>query len=286
METVFINISKKFDFDDVEFLKKNKIYIDINDFINQEDENISVDINGLILITLRVFNEIIKIIQTSNYQIIFHENKIFSRQLKHLKTIELSNLIELISDLYKIKLITMYDDIVDIKRDFIHDLKNKTIDCLEKYINYYLESDNYLDEIFKIEEELFAKVTINKQLTFLDCTNKYKINTKIENNFKICGIKTKNIKHILFSFKESFMDNVNLKFSIKQDKTNDTIEYISFITFLFLPIQAISGIFGMNVKVPFEDEKSLVYFFSLVGITPLIWILYSIYKQFIKIKKF
>ena len=149
METVFINISKKFDFDDVEFLKKNKIYIDINDFINQEDENISVDINGLILITLRVFNEIIKIIQTSNYQIIFHENKIFSRQLKHLKTIELSNLIELISDLYKIKLITMYDDIVDIKRDFIHDLKNKTIDCLEKYINYYLESDNYLDEIFK-----------------------------------------------------------------------------------------------------------------------------------------
>ena len=71
-----------------------------------------------------------------------------------------------------------------------------------------------------------------------------------------------------------------------ETEANDTIEYISFITFLFLPIQAISGIFGMNVKVPFEDEKSLVYFFSLVGITPLMWILYSIYKQFIKIKKF
>lgn len=52
---------------------------------------------------------------------------------------------------------------------------------------------------------------------------------------------------------------------------NNTQLYMTYITMLLLPIQIISGLFGMNVRVPWEHKNTLVHFYMLTFSTPIIY---------------
>ena len=48
-------------------------------------------------------------------------------------------------------------------------------------------------------------------------------------------------------------------------ETNRTLSKITFLATILVPLNLISGTFGMNVRVPFEDEESLGPFFGIIG---------------------
>lgn len=196
----------------------------------------------------------------------------------------ISTLISNSLTLLKSDLTEIYDNISLIKKDLIHDLKSTTSEAVDKYMRYFLISDEYMDRVVRIEEEIIRKEVIYRCLC--DIYNRLDNNpTYCEKNLNVDILFNTlksflfNTKHSLTSFRTCFMENMNIKYSIKNDKVNKTIEWISLITFLFLPIQAISGIFGMNVRVPFENEKSLGYFCVLVMITPVSWMMFYGWKK-------
>ncbi|KAL0937225.1 CorA-like Mg2+ transporter [Colletotrichum truncatum] len=49
-------------------------------------------------------------------------------------------------------------------------------------------------------------------------------------------------------------------------KTNNTLAKITFLGSVFVPLNLISSLFGMNVKVPWQGEDSLVPFYGIVGV--------------------
>ncbi|KAI1268444.1 cora-domain-containing protein [Xylariaceae sp. FL1019] len=49
-------------------------------------------------------------------------------------------------------------------------------------------------------------------------------------------------------------------------KTNAALTKITFIATVIVPLNIVTGLFGMNVLVPFRDANSLAPFFSIVGI--------------------
>ncbi|OQS55658.1 hypothetical protein EHP00_2013 [Ecytonucleospora hepatopenaei] len=198
-----------------------------------------------------------------------------------------------------------------LKNEFNLKLRSRTLENNHSYTKYLSKIDNYLDDIINVEQEIIAienyityirnntnklynSNLYNSNIHNLNNTNNLNnsnnlYNSNINNlNNTILSIKynklirlIKSSKTCMFKFKSTYTESMDLKFAIKQDKVNDTIQKISLVTFLFLPIQAISGIFGMNIAVPFEHEKSLKYFYGLILITPICYIGYYIgYKVY------
>ncbi|KAF3770310.1 hypothetical protein M406DRAFT_271449 [Cryphonectria parasitica EP155] len=49
-------------------------------------------------------------------------------------------------------------------------------------------------------------------------------------------------------------------------RANKVLSKITFLASIIVPLNVITGLFGMNVTVPFDDSGSLVPFFSIVGV--------------------
>ncbi len=58
------------------------------------------------------------------------------------------------------------------------------------------------------------------------------------------------------------------------NKLNRIMQILAALTVVFIPFQTISSMFGMNVEVPFEGQKSLLPFFSLIAMSSLISVLF------------
>jgi magnesium transporter len=52
------------------------------------------------------------------------------------------------------------------------------------------------------------------------------------------------------------------------------------IATMFLPLQVISGIFGMNVQVPWQDMETINPFYGVVGFMVLVaFLFYRLFKR-------
>ncbi|RDW63222.1 magnesium transporter CorA family protein [Aspergillus mulundensis] len=55
----------------------------------------------------------------------------------------------------------------------------------------------------------------------------------------------------------------NMRLSVR---LNDGLSKVTVLATIFVPLQMITGLFGMNVTVPGQDVASLVWFFGIVGV--------------------
>lgn len=71
-----------------------------------------------------------------------------------------------------------------------------------------------------------------------------------------------------------FLALVNMEQSREGNEMNKVMKRFTIITFIFLPMQTVAGLWGMNVPVPFQDEKKLWPFFLLCIVGPIISMVY------------
>lgn len=48
-------------------------------------------------------------------------------------------------------------------------------------------------------------------------------------------------------------------------ESNDAISKLTILSTVILPLNVVTGLWGMNVTVPGQDEGTLIWFYSLVG---------------------
>ncbi|KAG9290402.1 hypothetical protein G9A89_007133 [Geosiphon pyriformis] len=78
-----------------------------------------------------------------------------------------------------------------------------------------------------------------------------------------------NINHcenILGRSHSTYLAQISIEITQLSNKTNDAIGKLSVFATILLPSTLIAGIFGMNVKVPGDDQDDLVWFFWIVGL--------------------
>ncbi|ORD94385.1 MNR2 [Enterospora canceri] len=233
--------------------------------------------NDLSEIRLRVFGEFIWIdLVDEDVLVGYQENSIFIGLIDD-SVENIDQIFTLVIDQYLARISKVWEGIRIIKQDHIESMRSHRTNRIDQYVRYASESSRILQDVYDIENEVIAKNEIFNKMA-----------TKLSNSSRI-GIKLaqirkhiKNIKRSIDTFRQTFIGYLDVKYTLKTDKLNDSIGYITFITFLFLPIQAISGLFGMNVRVPFEGEDSLKYFILLTLITPLFYLVLYLYKRNIK----
>lgn len=87
---------------------------------------------------------------------------------------------------------------------------------------------------------------------------------------------------ILERSQDLFLALVDMEQSREANCMNKVMNRFSQIAFVFLPCQTIAGLWGMNVKVPWQDEKSIFWFWFLCMLGPffsvLLYFMYGHYK--------
>ncbi|KAM0675936.1 CorA metal ion transporter [Gurleya vavrai] len=78
---------------------------------------------------------------------------------------------------------------------------------------------------------------------------------------------------------------VNMVQSREGNAMNKSMKWFTMITFIFLPCQTVSGLWGMNVKVPGEGTGDLYWFWILTAIGPLLSLLYFFSNNLISFRK-
>lgn len=71
-----------------------------------------------------------------------------------------------------------------------------------------------------------------------------------------------------------FLALVNMEQSREGNEMNKVMKRFTIITFIFLPMQTVAGLWGMNVKVPFQEYGGLLPFVCLVIAGSMISIMY------------
>jgi Mg2+ and Co2+ transporter CorA len=70
-------------------------------------------------------------------------------------------------------------------------------------------------------------------------------------------------KKLILLSDESYNHVVQNALNINSDKMNNAMRGLATISTLFLPFTVVSGVFGMNVKVPMRDDNNLAPFLCL-----------------------
>jgi magnesium transporter len=82
---------------------------------------------------------------------------------------------------------------------------------------------------------------------------------------------------ILERSQDLFLALVDMEQSKEANRTNMVMKRVTQATFIFLPLQAVAGLWGMNVRVPWRDSESVWCFWVLAAIGPLFNLLYWAY---------
>jgi Mg2+ and Co2+ transporter CorA len=90
--------------------------------------------------------------------------------------------------------------------------------------------------------------------------------------------------HILERSLNTFLAMASVQQSLEANDMGKFMKCISEVALIFLPVQAIGGFLGMNVMVPYQEEKSTVPFWCIVamslGIAALLYILRHYFSNF------
>lgn len=91
--------------------------------------------------------------------------------------------------------------------------------------------------------------------------------------------------NVLERCQDLFIALVNLENSREDRAMNKVIHKLTIVTFIFLPLQAVSGLWGMNVKVPFQNTDNVLYFWLLALIGPFFSLMYFLLPVLLNRKK-
>lgn len=88
------------------------------------------------------------------------------------------------------------------------------------------------------------------------------------------------VKETIKLSQDTYTCIVNSQMNDKSNDLNEAMRVFASIATMFLPLQVISGIFGMNVKVPMQYVDSIGPFYYVVGGMGLFMlVLYLVFKR-------
>lgn len=187
--------------------------------------------------------------------------------------------------------------------EFLQDCKFIS-DDLHQVINNIRDvskaDENNIEEILRGNFDLVYRMyqlknTIRPKVNILyvikrRCAKRMRKNVSIHLNecytdFKKQEKVVKEYNNILERCQDVCLAIVNMLQSKEGNAMNKSMKWFTTLTFLFLPCQTISGLWGMNVKVPGQDSTGLFWFWSLSLSGFVFSFLYIYSKYFIKLKK-
>jgi Mg2+ and Co2+ transporter CorA len=185
--------------------------------------------------------------------------------------------------------------------DLIYNILLISLEKLEEFCDYltresemlkniYLElsqdeKDNFFKKIHSIEVslQLLSQETFLRR-KFLKFANiKFKSYNKITKNFYFnksfnffieimiarliqIELNFKKLKNVINMIKDNFNIVVDDNQEKEDNRLNDTMKILAILTAIFTPYQVITGIYGMNIKLPFgaSSHSSFIPFFCVV----------------------
>lgn len=134
----------------------------------------------------------------------------------------------------------------------------------------------YLHQVFILKQYTRPKIKILRKFLKTDFPK-----TPVKKPLKMCIKDFLDIRSMLGEAKRSFERNQDMILGLRDielaeqsHQMNMIMNRISKITFFFLPIQCVAGVWGMNVRVPWQNEDSVVYFWLLTLCGPMLCFLY------------
>ncbi|KAG0418944.1 putative metal ion transporter C17A12.14 [Dictyocoela roeselum] len=198
---------------------------------------------------------------------------------------------------------TIYPDWVfySIIIEFLQDVKHMMRELLPKIhqvqeisANANLEIEKVLRDNFELVYRLYDMRRFCKPKIAIISSLKTKHAKRMRKNIndhllfalsEFYGIdrEAKEANVILERCQDLFLALVNLEHSREANEMNKAMHQLTIVTFIFLPVQAVAGLWGMNVKVPFQDENNLFWFWFLTLISPLLGCIYFVIPRIQKL---
>ncbi|KAJ1978631.1 CorA metal ion transporter [Dimargaris verticillata] len=83
----------------------------------------------------------------------------------------------------------------------------------------------------------------------------------------------------------NFLAQISLEITISSNRASDIMAKVTALGTVLLPMNVVTGLFGMNVQVPGQDLKSYAWFGGILGILGLIFLVCSFFLYKFKILK-
>jgi magnesium transporter len=157
-------------------------------------------------------------------------------------------------------LIDKYVPAVEEKKDLIATLEEEALfapgkDLLERIV--YIR-----DELIDLGLALSPQQLILAQLGSGVCRH---IRPFIRPYFRDAENRLKNLVDEQNSYKEVVTNSLELYRSAMSSRTNDAMKVLTALSALFLPLTFLTGLFGMNVHLPFNVESHVAFFWIFLA---------------------
>jgi magnesium transporter len=157
-------------------------------------------------------------------------------------------------------LIDKYVPAVEEKKDLIATLEEEALlrpgkDLLERIV--YIR-----DELIDLGLALSPQQLILAQLATGVCRH---IRPFIRPYFRDAENRLKNLIDEQNSYKEVVSNSLELYRSAMSSRTNDAMKVLTALSALFLPLTFLTGLFGMNVRLPVHPESHLTFGFIVIA---------------------
>lgn len=134
----------------------------------------------------------------------------------------------------------------------------------------------YLQQVFVLKQYTRPKIKILRKFLRTDFPQ-----SSVKKLLRGCIKDFVDIRTLLGEAKRAFERSQDMILGLRDielaeqsHQMNLIMNRISKITFFFLPIQCVAGIWGMNVKVPWQNENSVLYFWLLTLAGPIMCFMY------------
>lgn len=174
------------------------------------------------------------------------------------------------------------DDIVDSFGPVIHRLETE-VDSIEDSVFMIREDDSndYLRRTGHARKNIIAlmrlisgKADVLKGFT-KRCNENYKVTPRMDIGLYLGDIQDHvvtmmtNLGHfekMLTRAHSNYLTQLSISNIRQVTETNASLSKITFLASVLVPLNLISGTFGMNVTVPFQTNESLAPFFGIIGV--------------------
>ncbi|KAF6813489.1 CorA-like Mg2+ transporter [Colletotrichum plurivorum] len=176
----------------------------------------------------------------------------------------------------------LIDDIVDCFAPVIRDIELEA-DAIEDGVFVAREDDSnaFLRTIGRVRKNTMAlmrllggKADVLRGFT-KRCNENYKVTPRMDIGLYLGDIQdhvvtmVTNLGHfekILSRSHSNYLAQLSINSISQGTHTNVVLSKITFLASILVPLNLVSGLFGMNVAVPFRDSDSLAPFFTILGI--------------------
>ncbi|KAJ1916674.1 CorA metal ion transporter [Mycoemilia scoparia] len=89
--------------------------------------------------------------------------------------------------------------------------------------------------------------------------------TDIHDSLEMIANSAHQCERILARANMTYMSRVNLEMTSETESMNKIMSRLTFLSAVFLPLNLVTGLWGMNIRVPGEDEDTLRNFYLTIG---------------------